>query len=185
MGVLCPLCPWVGFVLDKQDVPKTEVDFPAVSMTKYAVRITRGGRGCAIRIVLLQCTSSVVSSASSLPRATKHPQDTSPGWPGRVENEAARGAMHALSCAAGWRGPQDVEVRATLGAGLEAGVPELKACSPMHSWSVSWTQAPGSSGLACLKESRPIALTSSQGWPLDWDPFKVFPAWRGGWVSIQ
>lgn len=63
---------WVLFEMSKM-FPKAQVDFPSSSVTKYAVRITRGGQGH-IRMVL-QRMSYVAVSISSPPRATKHPQD--------------------------------------------------------------------------------------------------------------
>lgn len=45
VGVLCPLCPgWVLFEVSRM-FPKAQVDFPSFSVTKCAVRITRGCQG--------------------------------------------------------------------------------------------------------------------------------------------
>ena len=81
VGVLCPLCPgWVLFEVSRM-FPKAQVDFPSFSVTKCAVRITRGCQGRTIRTAW-QWTNSVALSSS--PGAPRHSRDT-PAWGGRAE----------------------------------------------------------------------------------------------------
>ena len=93
VGVLCPLCPgWVLFEVSRM-FPKAQVDLPSFSVTKCAVRITRGCQGRAIRTAW-QWTNSVALSSS--PGAPRHSRDT-PAWGGRAECMGSS-ASFALTC---------------------------------------------------------------------------------------
>lgn len=130
VGVLRPLCPWVGFVLDKQDVPKDSSGFSSHFHDQYAMRLTGAGQGCAVRIVP-QWTSSVVISASP---AYLEPPCTlkTPARSGQAEWRMRLCRKQCVLCPVlpSATGPGTWADHATLGANLEAGVPELKSLEP-------------------------------------------------------
>lgn len=152
--MLCPLCPWVGFVLDKQDVPKDSSGISSRFHDQYTVRITVAGQRWASRLVP-PWTSSVVISASTAylepPSALKTPaQGSQAEWRMRLCEKPCVPCPVLLSST----GPGTWEYCSTPGAGLEAGGPELKSPDP-HAQLVS-ELGPGPmgvSGLDCLKES--------------------------------